>query len=229
MHCLTFISEVSCWLNNAHMFLWLSAFSGWGVWQSRAPGGERGITGIQHCSHSGDGSLLVTLWMRQQPVNMNKLNVPGNVPSCSACCRVPHSATLSSREKDWNKWSCIHGGFERLASMQTGPKTPEKPVQLVSLHRQQQWLCTLKDVLRTDKKIFLIFILVNISRSVFWIFRGKQLFRYLNYCVWIVYIILRSLSFPLSLYISKCKMSQRLFSHENVSFTFWHCITGFPE
>lgn len=95
IHCLTFISEVSCWITNAHMFLWLSAFSGWGVWQSRAPGGEHGITGIQHCSHSRDGSLLVTLWMRRQPVNMNKLSIPGNASSCSCCCRVPHSAALS--------------------------------------------------------------------------------------------------------------------------------------
>lgn len=97
---------------NAHMLLWLFGFSGWGVWQSRAPGGERRITGIQCCSHGRNGSLPVTLWLHQQPVNINKLSIPGNVSSGAACCCVPYSTALSSWGKDWIKWCCIFEGFE---------------------------------------------------------------------------------------------------------------------
>lgn len=112
----------------------LFAFSGWGVWQSRAPGRERRIAGIQQCSHSRHGSLLVTLWVHPQPVNMNKLSIHENVSSCSACCCFPRNAALHSRRRIWNTRSCVHEGFE-MFRMQTELKTPEKCVQLVSLHR----------------------------------------------------------------------------------------------
>lgn len=112
----------------------LFAFSGWGVWQSRAPGRERRIAGIQQCSHSRHGSLLVTLWVHPQPVNMNKLSIHENVSSCSACCCFPRNAALHSQRRIWNTRSCVHEGFE-MFGMQTELKTPEKCVQLVSLHR----------------------------------------------------------------------------------------------
>lgn len=95
IQCLTFYLWSQLVNANAHMLLWLFAFSGWGVWQSRAPGGEHRITGIWYCSHSRDGSLPVTLWMHQQPINMNKLSIPGNVSSFTACCCAPYSAALT--------------------------------------------------------------------------------------------------------------------------------------